>query len=63
MGIDEYERAIETIDLIFYSQEIAWLGRLLRHKQINETEYQKIKGKIMRAHHVQSDLTAMIDTR
>ncbi len=45
--------------LLQYSMELSLLTQLLQCKQITETEYQKIKNKLMKEYHVLSDLTAM----
>lgn len=45
--------------LLQYSMELSLLAQLLQCKQITETEYQRIKVKLMKEYHVLSDLTAM----
>ena len=45
--------------LLQYSKELALLSQLLQSKLITETEYQKIKIKLMNEYKIISDLTAM----
>ncbi|MSS64175.1 SHOCT domain-containing protein [Velocimicrobium porci] len=45
--------------LLQYSMELSLLAQLLQSKQITETEYQRIKIKLMKEYHVLSDITAM----
>lgn len=43
-----------------YSIELSLLSQLFQCKQITETEYQKIKVKLMKEYHIVSDLTACV---
>lgn len=45
--------------LLQYSKELSLLSQLLQSKLITETEYQKIKIKLMNEYKIISDLTAM----
>lgn len=45
--------------LLQYSKELSLLSQLLQNKLITETEYQKIKMKLMNEYNVISDITAM----
>ena len=45
--------------LLQYSKELSLLSQLLQSKLITETEYQKIKIKLMKEYKIVSDLTAM----
>lgn len=45
--------------LLQYSKELSLLSQLLQRKLITETEYQKIKIKLMNEYKIVSDLTAM----
>ena len=45
--------------LLQYSKELSLLSQLLQSKLITETEYQKIKIKLMNEYNIISDLTAM----
>ena len=45
--------------LLQYSKELSLLSQLLQYKLITETEYQKIKIKLMNEYNIMSDLTAM----
>lgn len=45
--------------LLQYSKELSLLSQLLQSKLITETEYQKIKIKLMNEYKIVSDLTAM----
>lgn len=45
--------------LLQYSKELSLLSQLLQSKMITETEYQKIKIKLMNEYKIISDLTAM----
>ncbi|MDY5576139.1 MAG: SHOCT domain-containing protein [Lachnospiraceae bacterium] len=45
--------------LLQYSKELSLLSQLLQCKLITETEYQKIKMKLMNEYNIISDLTAM----
>ena len=47
-------------NLLRYSIELSLLSQLLQCKQITEVEYQKIKVKLMKEYHIQSDLTACV---
>ena len=46
--------------LLQYSKELALLSQLLQSKLITETEYQKIRIKLMREYKIVSDLTVMV---
>lgn len=50
---------VDAEKLLQYSMELSLLAQLLQCKQITETEYQRIKVKLMKEYHVLSDLTAM----
>lgn len=45
--------------ILQYSKELSLLSQLLQSKLITETEYQKIKIKLMNEYKIISDLTAM----
>ena len=45
--------------LLQYSKELSLLSQLLQSKLITETEFQKIKIKLMNEYKIISDLTAM----
>ena len=45
--------------LLMYSKELSLLSQLLHSGLITETEYQKIKIKLMNEYKILSDLTAM----
>lgn len=45
--------------LLQYSKELSLLSQLLQSKLITETEYQKIKTKLMNEYGIISDITAM----
>lgn len=45
--------------LLQYSKELSLLSQLLQSKLITETEYQKIKIKLMNEYKIISDITAM----
>lgn len=45
--------------LLQYSKELSLLSQLLQSKLITETEYQKIKIKLMNEYNIISDITAM----
>ena len=45
--------------LLQYSKELSLLSQLLQSKLITETEYQKIKMKLMNEYNIISDITAM----
>lgn len=45
--------------LLQYSKELSLLSQLLQSRLITETEYQKIKIKLMNEYGVVSDITAM----
>lgn len=45
--------------LLQYSKELSLLSQLLQSKLITETEYQKIKIKLMNEYGIVSDITAM----
>lgn len=45
--------------LLQYSKELSLLTQLLQKELITETEYQKIKIKLMNEYNIMSDLTAM----
>lgn len=45
--------------LLHYSKELSLLSQLLQSKLITETEYQKIKIKLMNEYNIISDLSAM----
>jgi len=45
--------------ILQYSKEVSLLSQLLQSKLITETEYQKIKIKLMNEYKIISDLTAM----
>ena len=45
--------------LLQYSKELSLLSQLLKSGMITETEYQKIKIKLMNVYNIVSDLTAM----
>lgn len=45
--------------LLMYSKELSLLSQLLESGLITETEYQKIKIKLMNEYKIISDLTAM----
>lgn len=41
-----------------YSMQLAMLNQLLRKKMITESEYEKIKRKLMSDYHIVSDICA-----
>lgn len=45
--------------LLQYSKELSLLSQLLQSKLITETEYQKIKTKLMNEYNIISDIIAM----
>lgn len=45
--------------LLRYSKELSLLSQLYNNKLITETEYQKIKIKLMNEYKIISDLTAV----
>ena len=45
--------------LLQYSKELSLLTQLLQKELITETEYQKIKIKLMNEYNIMSDLTSM----
>lgn len=45
--------------LLQYSKELSLLSQLLQSKLITETEYQKIKTKLMNEYNIISDIKAM----
>lgn len=45
--------------LLQYSKELSLLSQLLQSNLITETEYQKIKTKLMNEYNIISDITAM----
>ncbi len=45
--------------LLQYSKELSLLSQLLQSKMITESEYQKIKIKLMDEYKIISDLTVM----
>lgn len=56
------QEVTETQDkekLLQYSKELSLLSQLLQSKLITETEYQKIKIKLMNEYNIISDITAM----
>lgn len=56
------QEVTETQDkemLLQYSKELSLLSQLLQSKLITETEYQKIKMKLMNEYNIISDITAM----